>query len=518
MEKKRLSLQVELDRCKDAAERNRLGQFATPPALALDIARYALRMWQERDEPVRFIDPAVGTGAFYSAAREVFPESLVDQATGIEIDPVFADVASTLWEGTGLTVVTGDFTAQNVPPPDLRYNLMIANPPYVRHHCIATDDKQRLKAALRASLGLNVSGLAGLYCYFLLLSHDWLADNALGIWLIPSEFMDVNYGAAVKRYLSERVCLLHVHRFCPSDVQFTDAIVSSAIVVFRKAPPPPGHSVRFSFGGSLLKPSLERRVSLSRLDVAAKWTQYPDREVRGASDRVPGGTLADLFTVKRGIATGANSFFILSAEDARQRGIPAECLKPILPSPRYLSGDTVEADSLGNPVTERRLFVIDCALPQDEIRLRYPEFWAYLECGRQRGVDAGYLTSRRSPWYSQEKRDPAPFLCTYMGRGNGARDAIRFIGNKSVATAPNVYLLLYPKEPLRSALGSDPELHSRVIGVLKALSLSDILSEGRVYGGGLHKVEPRELGRVPAERLFDLAGKPEIPRQLCMLG
>ncbi|HEV3443367.1 MAG TPA: hypothetical protein VG099_01935 [Gemmataceae bacterium] len=24
--------------------------------------------------------------------------------------------------------------------------------------------------------------------------------------------------------------------------------------------------------------------------------------------------------------------------------------------------------------------------------------------------------SRRIPWYAQEKRAPAPFLCTYMGR------------------------------------------------------------------------------------------------------
>ena len=97
---------------------------------------------------------------------------------------------------------------------------------------------------------MEISGLAGLYCYFLLLCHDWMEEQGLAIWLIPSEFMDVNYGVTLRRYLTERVTLLHIHRFCPTDVQFTDALVSSAVVVFRKTLPSPRHRVRFSFAGA----------------------------------------------------------------------------------------------------------------------------------------------------------------------------------------------------------------------------------------------------------------------------
>jgi hypothetical protein len=51
-ETKRQAIQERLGAAKTAAERNRLGQFATPPQLALDIVRYVLQLWQDRDDAV----------------------------------------------------------------------------------------------------------------------------------------------------------------------------------------------------------------------------------------------------------------------------------------------------------------------------------------------------------------------------------------------------------------------------------------------------------------------------------
>jgi hypothetical protein len=35
------------------------------------------------------------------------------------------------------------------------------------------------------------------------------------------------------------------------------------------------------------------------------------------------------------------------------------------------------------------------------------------------------------------------------------------------------------------------------------LTPAQLLSEGRVYGGGLHKVEPKELARIDARPILD---------------
>jgi adenine-specific DNA-methyltransferase len=86
IEQHRLDLQCELDAAKAQSVRNRLGQFATPTRLAHDVLRFAYSLLQQ-DAQVRFLDPAVGTGSFYSALLRVFPSERIAAAAGIEIDP-----------------------------------------------------------------------------------------------------------------------------------------------------------------------------------------------------------------------------------------------------------------------------------------------------------------------------------------------------------------------------------------------------------------------------------------------
>jgi hypothetical protein len=498
IEQQRLLLQAELDAAKTQIQRNRMGQFATPSALAQDILEYAKAHFPS-GEGVRFLDPAIGTGAFYSALQTVFPTDRIIAATGFEIDPHYGAPAASLWKDGGLDLRLSDFT-HAIPRPD--YNLIICNPPYVRHHHVASSEKQWLRQATLKASGVRIGGLAGLYCYFLALSHAWMADRGLAGWLIPSEFMDVNYGRLVKRYLLERTTLLHIHRFDPADVQFNDALVSSAIVWFRKAPPPPGHAVRFTFGGSLSAPREEREVPASALAVEPKWTRFPTAGPRMKST-LP--IIGDFFTIKRGLATGDNRFFILTPEEIEERQLPREVFRPILPSPRYLPTDEIEADEDGNPLLSQRLFLLDCRLPEEEVKSRYPRLWRYFEEGADGEVSKRYLCQHRTPWYSQENRPSAPFVCTYLGRNRTARARpFRFILNRSVATIANVYLALYPKPHVATAMAETPDRDREIWAALNAITPEKLLGEGRVYGGGLHKLEPKELANVPAPEIAEL--------------
>lgn len=438
---------------------------------------------------------------------KTFPASRIAAAHGFEIDPHYGKPAAALWAKTNLKLELADFTRQN--PPARRFNLLICNPPYVRHHHLANGEKTTLQLRTLHACGTKIGGLAGLYCHFLGLSHAWLEKDAISGWLIPSEFMDVNYGQAVKRYLLERVTLLHIHRFDPNDVQFADALVSSAIVWFRNAPPSKDHSVRFTFGGSLQAPSLSKIIPARALAHERKWTRFPSAGVRQKSD-LP--TLADFFKIKRGLATGNNSYFILSAEEIAERKLPKECFRPILPSPRYVTTDEINADAKGEPLIQRRLFLLDPEYNEQEIRKRFPSLWAYLEEGKAQKLHERYLCQHRSRWYAQEDRPPAPIVCTYLGRGDTKTGRpFRFILNHSKATVANVYLAMYPTQVLSRAFDRDPTLIRRVWEILNRITPATLLGEGRVYGGGLHKLEPKELGNVSVSEIAELLPREHRP-------
>ena len=218
-----------------------------------------------------------------------------------------------------------------------------------------------------------------------------------------------------------------------------------------------------------------------------------------------GPVLGDFFKIKRGLATGNNSYFILSAEQIHQRQLPMDAFKPILPSPRYVPEDEVEGDRMGNPLLKLRLFLLDPPWMESEIKKRYPSLWTYLEEGKAEGVNDRYICRHRALWYRQEYRPPAPYVCTYLGRSDRKSGRpFRFILNNSKATAANVYLMLYPKEPLNRAIQEMPILKRQVWEFLNEISPGVMLGEGRVYGGGLHKLEPKELANVPANSVAEL--------------
>ena len=496
----RLALQIFLDAQKTQLERNRLGQFATPTALARDVINHGLSMFPDA-VPIRFLDPAIGTGSFYAALQ--LTGRKIQCARGFEIDQHYAIPAVDLWKDTPLELSLDDFT-RAVPPmsSEQKANLLICNPPYVRHHHLQAEEKLRLHAQAKNIAHINLSGLSGLYCYFMALSHAWMADGALAGWLIPSEFMDVNYGQKLKEYLLREVTLLHVHRFDPVDAQFDDALVSSAVVWFRNDRPPTNHSVKFSYGGSLVAPALIKDIQLSDLQIAAKWTRFPGSDSMPRND---GYRLSDLFAIKRGIATGGNSFFLLDEERVSELDIPPKFLRPVLPSARHITADEIHADASGVPLLSKRLFLIDCNIPEYEVRRDYPGLWAYLQTGVDTVAEAALCKSRKY-WYAQERREAAPIVCTYMGRSSSSKRPFRFLLNHSRATATNVFLMLYPQPLLAARLVENPQVIRALWEALNAIDIETLIGSGRVYGGGLHKLEPKELANVPADKLAAIVG------------
>ncbi len=501
-ESERIQLQTAIDNSKSIEHRRRFGQFATPYELAREIISYGLTLQNEKE--ISFLEPAIGTGSFYSALLSECSKQLksVKSAAGIELDDDFYAVACKLWGDTNINLVNGDFTETDCFE---KINFLISNPPYVRHHYIGQEQKTKLSTITKNETGLSLSGLAGLYCYFILCSHKWLAPNAICGWLIPSEFMDVNYGSTLKEYLLNNVHLLRVHRYNPKNCKFDDAMVSSCVVWFKNETVFGNYDIEFSYGGTHEEPEISKSIDRNTLEKHRKWTHFPERaNITGKpqSSYIP--TLGDFFTIKRGLATGDNDFFILSKEQIDELDLDMKFFIPILPSPRHLKCDEVFSDKDGHPCLNTQYFLLRCTLSEDEVQEHYPSIWNYLNRGKDTTAQK-YLCKSRKVWYFQENRSATPFLCSYMGRGRNENMApFRFILNHTNAIATNSYLMLYPKDFLSKVITQSPDILHKVWEILTNITASDLECEGRIYGGGLKKIEPKELAYVKCPQLAEL--------------
>lgn len=498
IEKRRMKEQKYIDSIKNIEDRKRHGQYATPAELAREIAKYGVELLNPKEE-ICFLEPAIGTGAFYTGLLSGAGYHRIVSAVGFELDKAYACAAQKIWNKL-IDIKVEDFTKADILQNDI--NLLLSNPPYVRHHYISVEDKAYMTKRIFENLHIRISGLAGLYCYFILLAHQWLKLGAISGWLIPSEFMDVNYGEELKWYLLNEVHLLRIHRYEPENLMFRNAMVSSAVVWFKNEKLSEDYEVEFTFGGEHSSPKYSKKILKSTLEKEHKWTRFPRKEERLQRDDIP--QLKDFFSVKRGLATGDNSFFILTREQIEKHHLSMEYFLPILPSPRYLTLDKIDGDSEGCPKISNPYFLLNCSLEEENIRKIYPELWEYLQSGVGT-VSKKYLCRTRKSWYKQEIREPAPILCTYMGRkGTKEKAPFRFILNNSKAIATNSYLMLYPNEKILQAMKSNPSLMTQIWNCLNEISSEDMEGEGRVYGGGLKKIEPKELSAVKCRKINEL--------------
>lgn len=516
IESSRLRLQVHLDSAKTPLERNKLGQFATPPALSSSITRFVIENYLGHRKNIKFLEPALGTGSFYSALLKEYNGSRINQAVGIEYDKDFFNAANRLWKAKGIDVINENFLLWN---SENRFDLILTNPPYVRHHYINDETKSACRNIAASYPNLSISGLSGLYVYFLIHSVSFMNQGGIGVWLIPGEWMNVNYGKALRLFLTRNVKLHHIHNYSISDVKFDDALVSSSVVIFENTNPSANATCKLSYGSDINFPSHIRELSIQELVSKNKWLNLFNQE--SSPEEEPGNysaQLGDFFIIKRGIATGSNDFFIKPKKVFESIGISSDFLKPILPSSRELKGAVIESDRRGYPKIENPLAILDTTLSLSEIKKICPELYKYLTSDKAKKVSASYLASRRVPWYSQEQRPPAPFICTYMGRNGTNKKIFRFFYNKSKATATNGYLLLIPRPLLANYLKKHPDLSIAILDFLNSIPDQQLISNGRNYGGGLYKLEPKELSTIDASLIADSLGisKFEKPEQLSL--
>lgn len=458
------------------------GGFWTPSWVAEAMIAYVAR-----DADLIF-DPAVGKGAFYTALKTVAPSK---RFWGTDIDPEV--IAEAIAEGIFDNRVELEVRDFIFDPPKKLFSAIIANPPYIRHHRLSQEQKERVRKISLLNIGDILDGRAGLHVYFLVQALSLLDKGGRLAFIMPADTCEGVFSKKLWNWISSKFCIDSVITFDHRATPFPGVDTNAIIFLIRNDLP------RDSFKWvRCLTPQNRHLFDFLNEDFASNaydTLQIYERDLKEALSvglsRTPREdsryefTLADFAHVMRGIATGANEFFFLTKKQAKEYHIPESFFLSAVGRTRDVDEPYITEKTLQNLERKGRPTLL--FFPNGMSWENMPqEVRDYIREGEKRGIAKRALISTRQPWYKMEVREAPPFLFAYLGRRN-----TRFIKNDARIVPLTGFLCVYPHS-------NDNDYIDKLWQVLQHPdTISNLQLVGKSYGSGAIKVEPRSLERLP---------------------
>lgn len=480
------------------------GQFWTPDWIAEAMVEYALSGGSSQ-----LFDPAVGAGAFFRAAKVVAREKGIEVAlSGMDIDAeALAQSRQHGLSGKDIAEVRiGDFISG---PPKNKLKAIVANPPYIRHHRLSAETKERLRRISAEITGQTFDGRAGLHIHFLIRALQLLEDDGRLAFIMPADTCEGIFAGALWRWVTRNYRLEAVITFGPKASPFPQVDTNPIVFMIRNARP----QAEFQWarcheaGTAQLKSWIASGCPTETTNAFSALQRQLDEGVATGLSRPPvenqiaGPSLGDFAKVLRGVATGANDFFFLTDDQVSKLRLPSDFLLPAIGRTRDAPESEITAETIAALKAQGRptwLLALDGKPLAD-----YPDaVRRYIEYGASLGLPEKPLISQRRPWYKMESRVAPPFLFAYLGRRNS-----RFIRNHARVIPLTCFLCVYPRQ-------NDEDFVDRLREVLNhPETVANLPLIGKSYGSGAVKVEPRALERLPLpERLVEGLSLPRETR------
>lgn len=474
--------------------RKKFAQFFTPFQLASLMADWLLGNQNLKT----ILEPAFGLGVF---TRALIGKKSDLSIKGFDIDEKIYTKSKEIFKDTSIfDLYLEDYMFNDW---NNKYDGIICNPPYFKFHDY---DNKTILNEIENRLKIKLNGFTNLYTLFLLKSIYQLNPNGRLAYIIPSEFLNSDYGKLVKSALIKNKVLRHIVIFDFEENVFDDALTTACILLCSNDK----HNQKVKFSTIKKIDDLELiRTYISeyplhsfdsstfdnnKLEPDVKWRKYY-QEQNGIryKNLIPFSSVAK---VVRGIATGANEYFTFSKSKANQYGIDKKYLLPCICKAVDVKDNFFTEDNYHSLIkSDRQTYLLNAISSKDENVLKY------IDLGEKAGIDKKYLTACRTPWYSLENRPPSPIWVSVFNRSG-----LKFIRNEANISNLTTFHCVYP---VQNSLFDNVN-----VDVLFAYLLTDVAREifednRREYGNGLQKFEPNDLNKAMMLNLTLLDKKTE---------
>lgn len=454
------------------------GQFWTPNWVAEAMIAYVS---QNTD---LIFDPATGRGAFYEALLKLNKPEISFFGTDVDREVLTDEI----YKQESCTVEIRDFIKN---PPQMKFKAIIGNPPYIRHHRIDEETKAFLRRLSSVVTGFSIDGRAGYHIYFFIQALNLLEQDGRLAFIMPADTCEGKFAQNLWKWISEKFCIEGVITFAEKATPFPNVDTNAMVFLIKNSKP----------AKTLQWIKANKAYSSDLFDFVSSNFKKQDFETieiitRQLSEGIATGFsrpeqnqnefkyhLNDFAKVMRGIATGSNEFFFLTAQQVKEIGIPKEFIKRAIGRTRDATGSILTVEDLEQLEKENRptyLFSING-------HSNFPKSVSdYLKVGEEMQLPNRSLIKQRKPWYKMEKREIPPMLFSYLGRRR-----IRFIKNEAGVLPLTGFLCIYPIYTNAKSVNN----------LWQALNHPETLENlnlvGKSYGSGAIKVEPGNLSKLP---------------------
>jgi adenine-specific DNA-methyltransferase len=478
----------------DTAElRKARGAFFTPPEIGFFLAHWAVRAAADS-----VFEPSCGeAGLLLAAAKELrrlsASELSLGRLFGVDIHEPSIRAAHVHLAGTGLAfeLQTRDFFDIPALP---QWDVVIGNPPYLRYQAFSGSNRLKAQeAALRH--GVRLGGLANAWAAFVVHAAQCLNPKGRLALVLPAALLSVNYAAPVRRFLLKRFSSVQIIMF---EERVFPGVLEEVVLLLAEGTGPTEKFELFQVRDveELLSwdglPG-EKARECAPANAEAKWTDaLLPKEAIALYHQLHEKHFEPLLEwgeTELGMVTGNNRYFTLSSTEAAAQGLASrELLKISPPGSRHLRGlEFSEAAfrELAGEGARAYLFYPPAG------KTLSPAAADYIAQGEHAKVHKAYKCSVREPWWRVPLVAPPDLFLTYMNQ-----DLPRLVANEArVHYLNSVHGVTLRRG--RTKIGRD----LLPVAMLNSLTALGAELEGRSYGGGILKVEPKEADRLPMPSL-----------------
>lgn len=457
-----------------------LGSYYTPFRTVRFMKEYLTR---EHKIYRKVLEPSVGDGRFVDAFEK---EESIQSFVAVELIEEKVRQLKNKRYSEQVEIVEDDFLSFSEKTNE-KYQLIIGNPPYINVKNMENASKEKAKEICE-KYQLSSSLMQNMWVAFVLAAVSCLESGGTIFFVLPMEFLQVQYAERIRLFLEERFDTIHILTF--KERMFPEIEQESCLVYltneFKNQP-----CINFKMYTELDSDIPYYCSKIERNKPLKKWTNAilsdTDIDLLNLIDSKY-KKVFEVCDASPGIVTGANNEFILTKEQVRQLECQ-EFILPTIPKSNILNCQFILTQDVVQKIGEKgnRIYLLDLSHVDEEL-FSEPLKEYLTEIGEKANASQIKLKNRykcrnRKPWYGVpivrngdlfffKRYDRMPRIC---------------VNEADLYTTDIAY-------NMRLDPAYDKE--SMAFCFYNSLTLTQCEFYGRYYAGGVSELTPSEFKRL----------------------